>query len=265
MLSKNIVIIGGTGGIGYEVCKFLINEGYNLFVAYRNREKLEALLNLSKEINPIYLNLESFKSIDNFCLNVIEQTKGNIDIIINNGGVIAPKFKLTEDLYETSLQVNYIAPKRIIEHLLPYLNRDGKIINTISCTIYTGKGVCPLKVRDENEYKRQQRAFNHLKNYSNSKYLLAKYTKELYYKLKDNYIKEKNISIICIDPGVVNTSIITMHRWYDSLANILFRPFIKSPKSGAIPIINAITSQPLNNIYLFKGKRKKIFDYNFFV
>ena len=38
------------------------------------------------------------------------------------------------------------------------------------------------------------------------------------------------------DPGIVDTNIITQHRWYDSLADVLFRPLILSPERGAARI-----------------------------
>ena len=41
------------------------------------------------------------------------------------------------------------------------------------------------------------------------------------------------IGRIAADPGVVDTGMITMHRWFDPLTDLLFRPLIKSPEQGA--------------------------------
>ena len=35
------------------------------------------------------------------------------------------------------------------------------------------------------------------------------------------------------DPGIVSTDIITMHMWFDPLTDLLFRPFIRTPRQGA--------------------------------
>ena len=90
-----------------------------------------------------------------------------------------------------------------------------------------------------------------LKHYSDAKYMMALYTV--------NFAQaHKEITVCAADPGIVNTGIITMHRWYDPLADIFFRPFIKSPARGARPIINAIefTGTGENGkILFFKGNR----------
>ncbi len=41
------------------------------------------------------------------------------------------------------------------------------------------------------------------------------------------------IGVYAADPGVVDTGMITMHRWFDPLSDLLFRPLIKSPEQGA--------------------------------
>ena len=41
--NKNILIIGATGGIGNKTARLLASSGANLFMAARNKEKLETL------------------------------------------------------------------------------------------------------------------------------------------------------------------------------------------------------------------------------
>jgi hypothetical protein len=42
---------------------------------------------------------------------------------------------------------------------------------------------------------------------------------------------------------------IHMERWYDRLADIFFRPLIRSPKHGAIPTLRAYSSTVSARIY----------------
>lgn len=244
---KTVVMTGATGGIGGVVCRYLVNEGYKVFAGYRNIAATKPFPGSNIEFIP--LDLTSFASVDAFSDEIIRRTESMpIDIIINNAGIIARKRGATADGYETSLQVNYMSAKRLTERLLPHLQKEGgKIINTLSCTIRQGEYTEPVPLAstaDEN-------TIESLKDYSNSKFMLALYTAELHKRVG------KNIFVYGVDPGVVNTGIITMHRWYDPLANIFFRPFIKSPEQGAVPMINAINSSvrgeelPL----LFKGNK----------
>ncbi len=239
---KIAVITGATGGIGIEICKYLLQNNYMVLAACRNnngraekvRKEVEAVTDTvtAERIIFSHLDLSSFGSVDSFTDSVAEYIKENntgIDLLINNAGIIAPSFGITEDGYETSFQVNYLSAKRLTENLIPYIREHGKIINTVSCTINMRKPYLPA----EKSAEQQKKEFGNLKNYGNSKLLLAIYTIQLYLRLD-------NISVHAADPGIVNTGIITMHRWYDPLADIFFRPFIKSAANGAVPLIKAI-------------------------
>lgn len=45
------------------------------------------------------------------------------------------------------------------------------------------------------------------------------------------------------DPGIVSTNIITMHMWFDPLTDILFRPFIRTPKKGAETAVHLLLNE----------------------
>ncbi len=265
---KTAVITGATGGIGKVVCKYLIDNGYKILAACRSHEKGELmrneLCNSSNSDNLVFipLNLKSFASVKKFCSSVIEiinETEGKINLLINNAGMIAPVYEVTEDGYESSMQVNYLSAKLITETLLPHIR--GKIINTVSCTITSGS--MQKIVKEPVAYNKKESSIKSLKFYSNSKLMLALYTIQLHRTLIDN----KDIQVYGIDPGIVNTGIITMHRWYDFLADIFFRPFIKTPEQGALPVIMAIEYSPNAATHskdnkgplLFIGKKIKFF------
>jgi hypothetical protein len=65
----------------------------------------------------------------------------------------------------------------------------------------------------------------------------------------------KNIAVCAVDPGVVNTGIITMHKWYDPLADIFARPFFKTPQTATNITMRAIADK--RNNFLYKGKSQK--------
>ncbi|MEG0891885.1 MAG: SDR family NAD(P)-dependent oxidoreductase [Bacteroidales bacterium] len=257
--NKIVVITGATGGIGTEICKYLLLNNYIILAACRNFEKgekvrkeIEKETQIKSEEKLFFIKLDmcSFNSVDEFTLQIINKItllNRKIDIIINNAGVIAPHFKITKDGYESSLQTNYLSAKRLTNALIPHLSTiNGKIINTISCTTHLGSAID----QTTKSIEQQKKEFINLKNYSNSKLLLSLYTTEINNKLCNTFVCN-------VDPGIVNTGIITMHRWYDPLANILFRPFIKSAAKGAIPMIHAIEYEAIhtNTPLLFRGTK----------
>lgn len=53
-------------------------------------------------------------------------------------------------------------------------------------------------------------------------------------------VKDKEIVVNAADPGIVSTDIITMHMWFDPLTDILFRPFIRTPRKGAATAVSLL-------------------------
>ncbi len=254
---RTAVLSGATGGIGHYICLHLIRCGYKVIIPCRNPSKGELLKEficrkLTRKIDNqlliIEADMEKLSTMEAFCEKVIEITCGKIELLINNAGIIAPCFRLTQDGFERSFQVNYLVPRYMTEKLLPSITEE--IINIVSCTVKVAKlDEYSLRIEslpineaikyrmDSEEESRLQKNFGHLKNYGSTKLLLWRYSIELSKKCGDKIVVEM------ADPGVVNTGIITMHRWYDPLADLFFRPFIKSPERGAKAIIDKIMMQ----------------------
>ena len=56
-------------------------------------------------------------------------------------------------------------------------------------------------------------------------------------------LMEKGIVVNAADPGIVSTDIITMHMWFDPLTDILFRPFIRTPRQGAATAVHLLLDE----------------------
>jgi 3-oxoacyl-[acyl-carrier protein] reductase len=84
---KNILVTGGTSGIGEEIAKSLYNNGNKIFVTYRNKKKIKDWQKKdSKKICMIELDFNNESKVQKFCAQ-IEKSKINIDILINNAGI----------------------------------------------------------------------------------------------------------------------------------------------------------------------------------
>ena len=99
MLKKNIVITGGTDGIGLALTKQLIDKNQNVFIIGRNENKGNAILNSLKSPNLEFFqcDLSEFSEIKKvlITLNNIK----NIDVLINNAGAIFDKRSLKLSLF----------------------------------------------------------------------------------------------------------------------------------------------------------------------
>ena len=145
-------------------------------------------------------------------------------------------FGKTVDGFETSIGVNYIGTVFLTESLIPLMHPGSRIVMTTSLTRYIGK-------IDSSFFSDSPRTYKRFKAYGKSKLALTMYTAHLSTKIRD-----KGISVNAADPGIVDSDMITMHSLVDPLANLFFRPFISSPRKGAIGAIYAASAPDTDNI-----------------
>ena len=140
-MNKNVLITGGTRGIGEAISRELAKKGYNLIINYINsKEKAEQLkAELEKIYNikvlTIQADLSDEKAIENMVDIAIDKL-GKVDVLVNNAGIVIDKEfedRTIEDWKQT-LNINLIAPfiltKLIGKEMVK--NKSGAIINISS-------------------------------------------------------------------------------------------------------------------------------------
>ena len=260
MEKSKIIVTGATGSIGLAAVKSLLSKDLPVIMACRNIKKADSQRdNLIKqfphsEIDILELDLNSLASIRAF-VEEIKNQGFKVDKLLNNAGIICRDFTVNDDGFETTLAVNYLAPLYLSKLMIPLMDNDFNIVNTVSVT----RGVSKL---DEHFFDLDKKRFSQLGTYGKAKYALF---------LSSLTLSEtiKNGSVNLTDPGVVDSNMISMHRWFDPLADVLFRPFCKSPEKGAIPAVNALlykstdngqqsTDLLQRNVKLFSGNKSKV-------
>ena len=128
---KNIIITGASRGIGFELAKQHLQLGNCVLTISRNEEKLKDLAAFASEgqYQFIRLDLSNFDEIARV-LTAIESWD-TIDVLYNNAGLCInkPFTEITEEDLLNSWKINFMAPYRLTQVLLPKFNTSSHVVN----------------------------------------------------------------------------------------------------------------------------------------
>jgi len=185
----NIIVTGGSRGIGRSVVLQFAKHGFDVAYCSRSEEKLHQLAN---EIDELGENTEVFfQSCDmgkadqviSFANNALDKFS-RFDVVINNAGVFLPGeiINAEEGLMEDMMNINFFSAYHFTRALLPSMVqiRKGHIFNICS--------VASIK------------AYPNGSLYTISKFALLGFSKSLREELK-----EKNIRVTSVLPGATYT------------------------------------------------------------
>jgi len=239
-MNKTAIITGASGGMGREITKAVAKAGYTTIMACRPGEKAEQIFAKIKNYGDIVLlplDLAVPETIFDF-VDTVKKKYPQIDLLINNAGVLYPKQKDVEGKWDYTTMVNYLGHYILTNKILPLLCDGARIVNVISLTYRYGKIYPHMFECGRNSWVQQ------VKNYSNAKLALLYFTLDL-----AEQLKERNITANCSDPGIVGTKIIAMNsNIFDKICDVFARPFMKSPKQGAEMAVYLALNENVENI-----------------
>lgn len=259
------VITGGARGIGAHVVKALLKCDMHVIIGCRNVSAGSTMVRKLREngvesgsTTVLPLDLQSIDSIRTFAEAALK-AKPQINILINNAGIMFPPYRETEDGFESQWGVNYIAHFLLTHLLLPSMissavSRKSRIINVSSCAHTVTK---PFDFSD----------LNMKKNYiPTAAYAQSKAAQIMFTQYLDRLLQEKNypVRVYAVHPGIVNTDIFD-----DTLIKILCplpirQLLFKMPEEGATSIVYACISPDLEDIggvYISNCTITKPYDY----
>jgi len=238
--NKTVVISGATNGIGKAAAIELSRENPKLLFTYRNQKLADELLAEIKDISPstqvqsVYCDFSDQDSIKK-CTNKINDLCANIDVLINNAGVVNTSYHETDEGIENTFAVNHLGYFLFTNLLLKKLKGDDetRIVNVSSAAHSFVKEMQWEDINFKNNFGQG------LKPYGQSKLANLLFTRYLSIKLST-----ENISVNAIHPGGVNTSLGSQNKaWYSKPLRLILRPFFRSPLKGAESIIYLATKQ----------------------
>ncbi|MDG1840942.1 MAG: SDR family NAD(P)-dependent oxidoreductase [Crocinitomicaceae bacterium] len=130
--NKNILITGGTLGIGKETAKILVEKGANVLITGRTEERIENSLIYTKAKGLVF----DISKIDNIPENTkkcLDLFNGSIDVLINNAGTGVRKSveELSIDDFLNVYNTNVFGLALLTKEIVPVMkkNKGGNIIN----------------------------------------------------------------------------------------------------------------------------------------
>ncbi len=239
-----VLVTGASGSIGREICRALIKLHIPLFMACRSERRFaDTLGDIARGVSVFdarFLKIDLNRSAS--VVEAVNKLNGTeLAGIINNAGTMERHFSLSEDGPETTMNVNYHNTRLLNQLLLPQIAPGGSIVFTTSLTRrrwHTDR--LPATV--------DEKSFGQLTTYSLSKAWITRFAADF-----QEEGKQHGVSVNCADPGIVDSSMIRMDRWFDPIADVLFRPLIRTPRNGAVPAMRALFSGETGKIFTLRS------------
>jgi 3-dehydrosphinganine reductase len=135
---KNIVITGGSSGLGLAIAKELAARGAIVTLIARNKEKLEvAKTEIIKTGGKVFVFSGDVSKIESITetFEKIASEVGPPDILINSAGILREGYfdNLSVETFREIMEINYFGVLNSIKATLPYIiKRKGRIVNISS-------------------------------------------------------------------------------------------------------------------------------------
>lgn len=185
---KNIIITGGSRGIGREIALTLAGNGANIIINYSNNkskalEVVEKIEKMGVQAYAIKADISDFIEADNLIKESLNKFD-KIDILVNNAGVTRDNLlmRMSEDDWDACMEINlkgtFNVTKAIVRKMIK--QKEGIIINISSVVGITGNAG--------------------QSNYSASKAGIIGFSKSI-----AKEIGKKNIRVNVVAPGFIKT------------------------------------------------------------
>jgi ketoreductase len=197
LMAKAALVTGGSSGIGLAIARMLRDEGFELTVASRRRERVEAA---ASELGALAVAADVSKEED--CARLVDEHRerhGSLDVLVNSAGIgIGGKIdELPAKHVDLQLDVNLRGLMLVTAAALPLLREaKGLIVNLASIA-----GTIPA---------------GHLPVYAASKAAVISFTRSL-----NEAEEEHGVRATALSPGFVDTP---MAEWSGLSSDEMIQP-----------------------------------------
>ncbi|TCC24679.1 oxidoreductase [Kribbella speibonae] len=236
---RTVVITGANSGLGLRAATVLAAKGARVILACRSQERGErAAAAVGGEL--VLMDLADLGSVRKAAADLRERTGDRVDLLIDNAGIPAGKFRRTVDGHESILATNYLGHAALTWLLMPALRAgDSARVVTVSSVAQRGKG---FDVEDPNF---EHRRFRMAHAYSQSKLAGLMFALELQKRLS---AEGSSVISVAAHPGFTATEIGAAgarNQGLGALArplNALTKALSQSVSESTLPILYAATA-----------------------
>lgn len=128
---KNIIITGSSNGFGLKAAKDFADQGHQVFATMRNPDGKNAVAKAELEahsphIKVVDMDITNDASVQEAMASILAAA-GNIDILINNAGImylgITDAFSVAQA--HQQMETNYYGAIRVMQAVLPSMRKAG--------------------------------------------------------------------------------------------------------------------------------------------
>ncbi|WP_445665109.1 SDR family oxidoreductase [Fodinibius sp. AD559] len=252
LANKLCIVTGANSGIGKATARSFAADGAYVIMICRNEDRAKAARQDIIEdtgntgIKIILADLAVQHDVRS-AADQINQEFDQIDVLVNNAGLIANERKETIDGIEKTLAINHLAPFLLTNLLWDSLqqSKDARIINVSSEVHKVGAKVFDIENLQLTEN------YSAINAYGVSKLCNIMFTHELAKRTENS-----TITAYSLHPGVVRTQLAEEAGWAMKFFYWIGKPFMRSPKSGAATTIYLTTSDEVTSMsgQYFKDK-----------
>lgn len=225
--NKTVIITGANTGIGKHAATDLAKRGARIIMACRDMEKANAALKEvieasgNQNVVTCRLDLADTKSIREFAEKINTEEK-QVNILINNAGVMVCPYGKTADGFEMQIGVNHMGHFLLTYLLLDLIKSSAPArIITVSSMAHKWGAINLEDINSEKSYDKR-------KAYSQSKLANILFTRSLAKRLEGT-----GVTTYALHPGVVQTDLWRHLSKPEQAVMWMARPFTKTSVQGA--------------------------------
>jgi NAD(P)-dependent dehydrogenase (short-subunit alcohol dehydrogenase family) len=236
MTGRTVIVTGANSGLGRVAARALAAAGARVVLAVRDTDKGQAAAAaMAGDVEVRRLDLASLASVREFAAG----WEGDLDLLINNAGVMIPPLTRTADGFELQFGTNHLGHFALTNLLLPQVT--GRVVTVSSLAHRTGT----IDFDDLNWDRKRYQAW---RAYSQSKLANLMFTYELQRRLSG----AGTPIAVAAHPGFAHTE---LTRNSPAIAAFFYaRVMSQKPAMGALPVLRAaIDSSVLGGQYYGPG------------